>query len=402
MPEFSYEATGKDEPLTKGQVSADSVAAAVSQLEAAGLLVTSIQKLTPPVETAQTTTDSLTHPAATSGNDQPAMRQRIAEVLQQRDVLAPALAAFAEELPPGRSRRELRGLVAKMQSDATVDEIYNSGDRTVSWLLLLDRGTDSQRLLSDLFDEAMRESESQTQWNRAFIYPTIVVLGSLGVLIFLCVAVVPAFASIYDDFELDLPTMTLWLVAISKSILRIPVTFALAIFTALAGVYLFIQTIRIWGLPGRLGSMFTMGSSWQVTAVARFTRQLVEALSAGLELPAALRLAGGIGPQRSIQRIALQLADEAQLENFELNKSSAARRLPSTMVHALQAGFGGKPCIPLLRQLAELYTTRVRDRHNWSTGFMAQFAIVGVGLTVGFVVIAIFQPMVQLINGLTG
>ncbi|NOZ40316.1 MAG: hypothetical protein GXP24_08835, partial [Planctomycetes bacterium] len=271
-----------------------------------------------------------------------------------------------------------------------------------SWLLLLGRGTSSHRLLSDLFDEATREDESQTQWNRAFVYPTVVFLGSLGVLLFLCVTLVPAFKSIFDDFDLDLPIITVWTVGISSMMLRNPIGFVFGISAALGACYLLMQLVRIWGLPGRLGGLLTTGSSWQVTAVARFTRQLAEALDAGLELPAALRLAGGVGKQSTMRRIALRLANDAEREDFDLNTSPLARRLPSTMVHALQAGADNRPSIPLLRQLAELYTTRVRDRHNWATGFMAQFAILGMGITVGFVVLALFIPLVQLINGLTG
>lgn len=399
MPEFIYIALQEDESETTGQIFAESVAAAVAQLEAAGLLLTSIHKVT---DDQPEKTNSSTASKATIGEDQQALRQRIASVLEKRGILAPALAAFAEELPPGRSRRELRELVARLRSDASVEEICGSDDCVASWLLLLGRGTSSQRLLSDLFDEAMREDESQSQWNRAFIYPTIVFLGALGTLLFLCVTIVPAFKSIFDDFQLDLPKMTDWLVRFSSTIMRNPVGIALGSFALMGGVYILFHLIRLWGLPGRLIGLLFTGNSWQVTAVARFTRQLAEALDAGLELPAALRLAGGVGEQTTMRRLAQQLADEAEQKNFELNKSPLASRLPATLLHALQAESGNKPSIPLLRQLAELYTTRVRDRHNWSTGFMAQFAIVGIGLTVGFVVLALFIPLVELINGLTG
>ncbi len=399
MPEFTYEALNENESVTSGRISAESVSAAVVQLEAQGLLVTSIQKAT---DEASPEINSPLIPEATIGNDQQVLRQRLATVLEKRDILAPALTAFAEELPPGRSRRELRELVTRLQSDATVEDFCGSDDRTASWLLLLGRGTSSHRLLSDLFDEAVREDESQSQWNRALIYPTCVFLGSLGVLLFLCVTLVPAFAEIFNDFELELPVMTVWLVGISGAMLRNPIGFLFGFSAAVGALYLLFQLLRIWGLPGRLGGLLTTGNSWQVTSVARFARQLAEALDAGLELPAALRLAGGVGGHSTMRLIALRLADEAEREDFDLNTSPLARRLPSTMLHALQAGPDDQPSIPLLRQLADLYTTRVRDRHNWATGFMAQFAIVGMGLAVGFVVLALFIPLVELINGLSG
>jgi len=244
----------------------------------------------------------------------------------------------------------------------------------------------------------MREDESQSQWSLAFVYPTVVFLGSLGVLLFLCVTIVPAFSHIFDDFDLELPKMTVGLVKISSTMLRHPVGFVLGLAAALGAAYFLFQLVR---MRGYLGSRLAGGNSWQVTVVARFTRQLATALEVGLELPAALRLAGEVGGQSTIHQIALQLAVDTEQENFDLNTSALARRLPSTMVHALQAGPGNQPSIPLLRQLAELYTTRVHDRHNWATGFLAQFAILGMGLAVGFVVLALFIPLVELLSALT-
>jgi len=337
-----------------------------------------------------------------SNKDQQMLRQCFAKVLEKREILSPALAAFAEELPSGRSQREIHELATRLQSDATVDDFFDLDDRTVSWCLLLSSGTHPQRMFSNLFDEALREDAGQSGWNRAFFYPAFVVLLSLGVLLFLCVTLVPSFKSIFDDFELSLPAMTVGLIVISNTMLRNPVGFVLGVAAASGVLYFLSHLLRIWGLPGRLGGMLTTGNSWQVTSVARFARQLAEGLDAGLSLPGALRLAGGTERQSTLRRVALQLADDAERKDFDFSTSPMARRLPATVRHALQAGSGNRPNIALLRQLAKIYTTRVRDRLNWSTGFMAQFAIVGAGLTVGFVVLALFMPLANLISGLTG
>jgi len=148
MPEFTYAALNEDGSATTGRISAENFSAAVTLLEAQGLLVTSIQKA---ADEFLIDANASAAPEATLGKDQQILRQRIAEVLEQREILAPALAAFAEELPHGRSRRELGTLVTRLQSDATVDDFCGEDDRTASWLLLLGRGTGSHRLLSDLF-----------------------------------------------------------------------------------------------------------------------------------------------------------------------------------------------------------------------------------------------------------
>ena len=402
MTNFTYEALNVEQAVISGQISAESASDAVNQLETQGLQVLSIHKADPPLSADQTLTSTPAAGQSELSGDQQVLHEKVAEVLAKRDVFVPALSAFAEELPDGRTRRELRDLVSRMQADTTAADFCGADGRSASWLLLLGRGTNSQHLLSDLFDEATRENENNSQWNRAFAYPAFVLLASLTVLIFLCISVVPTFTNIFDDFQLDLPTATAGVVAVSKAILRSPEGFALGIIAALFGAYASLRFIRVWGLPGQLGGLLTTGSSAQVTAMAGLTRRLAETLDAGLKLPAAMRLAAKAERRRATRQTAMRLADALEQENFELEKSTEARRLPTTVVHALQAGPNKQPSIALLRQLSELYSIRVRNRHNWSTGYMTHFAIVAVGITVGFVVLALFLPLVGLINGLAG
>ena len=48
------------------------------------------------------------------------------------------------------------------------------------------------------------------------IYPIVVVLVAVGILTFIMIKIVPAFKKIFEDFETDLPTMTVLLINISN------------------------------------------------------------------------------------------------------------------------------------------------------------------------------------------
>ncbi len=49
----------------------------------------------------------------------------------------------------------------------------------------------------------------------AMVYPVVVVLVAVGILTFIMIKIVPAFSKIFDDFEADLPAMTVMLIGIS-------------------------------------------------------------------------------------------------------------------------------------------------------------------------------------------
>lgn len=335
-------------------------------------------------------------------DDRQAFHECVSKVLENREILVPALDAFVEELPHGRSRRSLRQLVSRLRTETTVEEICKPDDAAASWLPLLGRGAGSHQFLRNLFVEATRENEMRTQRARVLAYPAFVLLGALGVFVFLCIAVMPTFKSIFDDFDMDLPGITVGVIAVSDIILQHTEWLVMAVLGGGAILMLLFHFGSAWRLPERAWNALTTGNTRQVVAMAQFTRRLAEALDAGLPLPTALRLAGRAEERNPTRQVALQLAHDAARENFDLKDSSWARQLPATVAHALQASPEKKPSVPLLHQLAELYSARARDRCDWSTGFVAQIAIVGMGLTVGVVVLALFLPLVQLINGLTG
>ncbi len=407
MPEFSYEALNEADQPTSGRESAENVSAAIAQLEAQGLRVTSIQQIDVEPAAPREAVDSpaVDSPAvapSAESDDQQALRQRVAEVLENRDVLVPALSAFAEEMPRGRSRRQLRKLVANLREGASVEELCGSDDPITTWLPLLSGRGRPQRMLSDLFVEASRENENRTQRVRVLLYPSFVFLAALIVFIFLCIAVVPTFKNIFRDFGFELPSLTVGVIELSDMIVQHPVELVLGVLAGAVTLYLLFRLFSAWGLFGRVWNVLATGNSRQVTATAQFTRRLAEALEAGMALPTALRLAGSTEGRSRTRQIALQLAHAAEQENYDLKESPWARRLPATVVHAMQAGPDGKPNIVLLQQLAELYTERVRDRYDWSTGFLSQFAIIVLGLTVGVVMFSLLMPLVDLITKLSG
>jgi len=124
MPDFIYEAVDQQGESLSGHVTAETVAAAIEQLESQGLVVQSIRQ----VQVSDTIADS-ERPAGTSDQalplseeDQRILHERMQNVLERREVLAPALAAYADEMRPGRARRELHQLAKKLERNVSVEE----------------------------------------------------------------------------------------------------------------------------------------------------------------------------------------------------------------------------------------------------------------------------------------
>ncbi len=110
--------------------------------------------------------------------------------------------------------------------------------------------------------------------------------------------------------------------------------------------------------------------------MSSLTSQLAELLSIDVSLPDALWIAGQSCRHYHFKNVAEQLARQAHDSLVPLRESPVAHNLPANVIRALEAGPGGKPNLALLRELSAMYGDRANQRVDWSTGAIAQFAIV--------------------------
>jgi len=406
MPDFYFEAVSKDNEPTSGRISADSASEVLASLESQGFTVHSLRQV---AADEPGSAPSAGHPAAArrvsglshTGDDQ-LVRDRIGELLEQRDTLAPALEAFAEELPVGSRRGELQKLAAQLKAGETVDELYQSQD-LATWLPLLsgDPSVGSNRLLHDLLGETSRESAARAQRRRAFVYPLLIIAAAVIVLLILGILVVPTFSDIFGTFSMELPTLTVLVLRFSHALRFHPWSLLLGTGITVATVYAAFLLLKSLRFPGLLYDQLTQGSSRQVAMMAAFVRWITESLGAGFPLPTSLRLAGRCTSSRWLERSAVALANQLECGRTNLDDIFRASPLPPLVLFALRAGPDGGPHVGLLDEVAEIYSERVRNRLNWSTGILPHFSILVVGAIVAAVVLALFLPLVSLINNLS-
>ena len=433
MSQFHYQATTQNSEPQSGEIAAESLSEANLSLKSQGLTVLSIRQeemaeadrsgAYPPgdeLASLKNVADgavALERAAAPSGGWPPAgsdddrtIRTHLAYIVHHRETIAPALSAFAEELPPGRMRHQMRQLAGQIGRGATVDALRGSHDLTAALLPTLAGGVGTapaQRALHAFVAEAALDGQLDKQRRGSLFYPLMVLAVAMIVLVFLCLAVVPMLGEIYNDFGLDLPTITNMVLTTSNLIRFHAAGLIGTVVVLAAALFLLVRFVSTWSVTAGLIGYLTAGATGQVAATASFTRRLAGLVDAGLSLPGALRLAGHRCGRDSLRRAADSLADSFEHGLHGWTETSAARRLPATLVYALQlhAAAGppkaDPPSARLLHQLAEMYAERVRDRFNWFTGMFAPFSILMVGLVIMIVVLALFMPLISLIEGLS-
>ena len=402
MPRFHYQALDADQQLTTGEVEADAVAVAITQLEASGLTVLSIGFATAE-STATLTTNKPVVPAPKpklppidAARDEAILRTHLARTLERARPLTPALRAYAEEMPTGRRRRELAevcDVVSRGDVDAASAGLASAPEY---WIPLIgstagDKG--AADVLQNFIADSQQADETRRQWWTLLAYPLFLIGFAALVLVLLSYMVVPTFRSIFEDFGLQLPLLTMWMLDISHWITTGAPILLIAVLLLVAAA-----VVKFGGpyLSELYGAIF--GHS---TGLARFTGSLADLLAGGIETPDALRIAGRTAKGGRLRRASENLAP--LLEAGHLSAAERWRRqISSTVYYAVTAEMPTPARISLLQEIANCYVDRGRSRISWSQGILGPVTIFVVGFVVAFVALSLFLPLIDLINNLAG
>ena len=409
MPLFRYQALDINGRIVAGDLEADGVQQAVGELHARGLSVQSIGLAAiSSVEPAALDTnrgDQIKAPIQPLNGENvefAVLRSHMATILERGRAIAPALRAYTEEMPKGWQRRQLQAVCHVLEQGDSTQAAVALANLPECWIPLLSAATaspDPGHVLREFLNESRRTDELRQKWWLTLAYPLILTALALTVMTVLSIFVIPEFRSMFLGFKMRLPFLTEFILDVAAF-------------------------LKIWGVPflGILGILFILlvlnanrllpaaAFSWlgewfrppftRRTAVARFSSFAADLLEAGVKLPDALRIAGFTVNQSRIQQAAWQLAHELE-STGGLSQRADRRSLTSTVAFALTSDTPPATRVRLLREISNCHADRVRIGMSWTAGIVEPLAICAVGIVVGTTVIALFLPLVTLVNGLS-
>jgi type IV pilus assembly protein PilC len=234
------------------------------------------------------------------------------------------------------------------------------------------------------------------QLRGAMVYPSIVVTVFFGVLTILLVFVIPGFESMFKDFGAkdELPALTKIVMMISRwfvsnapflflGLIGIGVAFAQAIKTP-RGLKTFHRVLL--NLP-------VMGMVIRKIAVARFTRTLGTLLTSGVPILDALdivaRTAGNVIVEEAILFARLKISEGKNMAEPLLSTNV----FPPMVVQMVGVGEQTGALDTMLNKIADFYEQEVDIAVSAMTSLIEPVMMVGIGGTVGVVLIAMYMPI---------
>ncbi len=239
----------------------------------------------------------------------------------------------------------------------------------------------------------------------AMIYPSAVVIIATAIVIFLMVFIVPKFQEIFKDLTpgKPLPALTMAVMDCSTYMQHNFVSLLIWIGAIVVGYVilnkisfgkLVFDTIK-YRMP-LFGPIVSKGS------VARFSRTLSTLMSAGVPILNALNIVRDTSGNEVVSRAVQTIHDAVKEGEGVAGPLSITNVFPQMVVSMVEVGEETGRLPEMLDKIAETYEEEVDQAVNALTSLIEPLLIVFLGGIVGTLVIAMFMPLIGLIDGMSG
>ena len=359
------------------------------------------------------------------------VRQQIEAALPLKDNVVLSLTQAADSMV-GLRRRELIQLSDRVAfvDDAEVvvrdarllelflplamaqPELSQSEERT--------RQCEVERRVFQVLQRQATQSRAKTERWGVLVYPLLVLVLSTLVLAFISIAITPVFEQMFLEFGLVIPAPTRLVISISHIMQSVWFWLLFAVLLLLLVVMLGMRAANSlrWLITGGVDSWFSAGYSTRHSLgdLAWHTALLIE-LGQGVET--SVEIAGAASRKAALRRESPKLARRLGLANPAPNPPHSPPHSPLATPQEQSATSWclGVPChllthalnirqddilqSAMLREIASLYWDREQTKAVWILSWLQPVGTLMVSMVVGFIVLALFMPLVELISGLT-
>lgn len=260
-------------------------------------------------------------------------------------------------------------------------------------------------MLDEVLDRLANFMEKDFQLKKkvqsAMTYPAIILVLAIGIVIFLVTYILPTFVSLFKEMDVNLPIITQILINIVEALRRPEIVISLIILTIIAifGLNAYYQTsVGKRQIDLIMLNIPVFGLLNKKVAISRFTRTLGTLLSSGVSLMAALEIvsqvAGNAVLSTAIDGVRTKLREGENLSG-PLTETGI---FPPMVTQMIAVGEETGNLDTMLNKIADFYDTEVEYTLASLTSLIEPIMIVGMGGMVGFIVLAVFMPLYQLIT----
>jgi type IV pilus assembly protein PilC len=225
-------------------------------------------------------------------------------------------------------------------------------------------------------------------------YPALLICVAMIIVTYLITVVIPKFALLYRDMNVELPAPTRLLIAIT-------VDYRYAVLGAVALMAVTVAGIFLWSRSEKGGAAFdrfkfrlpVIGDTLLKFQVAQFSRTLSTLLTGGTPLVAGLQTASDAITSKLL-RSTVDQATQMVREGESLHGALGSKGIvPELALDMIEVGESSGALAPMLNSVAEFYEEEVNLRLTALVSLIEPLLLVFMGLLVAFILISLYLPI---------
>ena len=416
MATYSYEAMNREGQAVKAEVEALSSEDALSKIRNLGLFPTRIREKGGKKTAAATGKKRKGGGGIAFGKvSQKVIVQFTRQLSTLQDAGLPILRSLQilhEQQRPGMMRNTLRDVAEDVEGGSTLSESFARQPKAfnrlyVNMVAAGETGGVLDVILNRLAEIMEKAQRLKRRVTGAMVYPICVICFAGGIVTGIMIVVVPKFEEIFTDFGTTLPSVTQMLISISNWFVKgTPPGWAVVLLSPIA-LFLGLKLIR-QSRGGRyvvdLASLKipVLGQILEKTSVARFTRTLGTLISAGVPILEAINITKETSGNEIYARALGQVHDAIREGDSFANPLRSSKVCDSIVVNMIDVGEETGDLDKMLMKIADNYDEEVDTLVGSLVSLLEPIIVVLLGLVVGFIVVALFLPLVSLIESVGG
>ena len=401
MASFGYVAVDKMGKEKKGSVEADNKEKAIAAVKALGLMPVSV---TP--QSFLTKDIEFSFSKGAKPREMSLFCRQFTSILRAGVTITDALGMLSEQTENKGLAKAIKALQTNIQKGETLaDSMRAIPEYFPSMLVnLVEAGEASGSLDVSLERMAMqfeKDAKLKGMIKKATTYPMVVLCVALVVVIIMLAYVVPSFMGMFADLDIEMPKLTLAVIALSDFVKGNILLIVLGIILLVVGIKIFLGTETGQLVTSTLGIKIPALADFTIkTASSRFARTLSTLLASGIGMVDALEITSKT-MSNVLFRKALLAAREDVLKGVPLSEPLKRSGLfPPMVVHMVAIGEETGDMEAMLEKLADYYDEEVELATQSLMAVLEPLIILVLAVVVGVLVGAVMMPMLTLYQGM--
>jgi type IV pilus assembly protein PilC len=309
---------------------------------------------------------------------------------------------------PGVLKNSLGDVVEDIESGATLSDAFAKHPKAFDKLYcnMIKAGEAGGALEAILQRLADFKEKSQTLKRRiksAMVYPVVVIFVAMVIVGFILYFIVPKFEAIFSDFGVPLPNMTIFLIEASHFVVKyFYIVFMFPLFFWIFIKLLYRNKTGAYVCDRILLMIPVMGQIVEKSTVARTTRTLGTLVQSGVPILESLNIVRDTAGNAVFERAFSRIYESIREGETIAQPLREARIVDDIVVNMIDVGEETGDLDTMLNKIADNYDEEVEALVESLVSLLEPMMIVVLGGIIGFIVIALFLPLITLIQKLSG